>query len=1134
MLGFEEKIPRPQPAPKQPTQVQAKRAPAAEQAHVDKTLKDYAKGNNINTNRYASAPTNNSIPTVAEKDEAGKENKIGLRFLDPTKTEKLLAKKQGKAKHLAKTTATTKLAAQKINESEQAQDKPAAEQHSDSQEGQVAGFADQNVTNKSKEDGKKVLGNAIDAVMPKKIEDLTTFKKEGKGKNIGDAVSGQVKGDVGSVKNSFAGMGATPAPAPAAKGAPLPQPEAATHVEPLQLGTGVIPGIEPAHLDTKDYLKQNDALLKQEELPQEHLDMVDTGDLAEANKERAQLKADTVAEPKAVKEASAAEHKQLNSDLHKEETDARNSMSKHRNGGLKDTGEKQQTTKTKLEKEREAVAKKINDKFTACQTSILGKLDKLEKDSLAKFDQGQAKATTDFEDKVNKDIEAFKDRRYSGTLGDLKWVKDLLFGIDEFPEVKNAFTNARNKFETDIDALLVTITADNNKVIAECKKELADTKKEIADYVRTLKGSLKDVGQQAMKDVNDKLKKLDEEIDKRKEKLQQQLTDKRAAAMKAIDDKIAKMKEKLSGALSIIDKLLLEALKKFFKWALEKLGIDAEGFFNTLAKMGAAIKAMFKSPGNFFSNLIASVKGAITDFKTNFTTYLTGALFDWLTGAVGSIITLPKVFDVKGVLSVIMQLAGISWAFIRSKLVNIFGEQKIAYAEKTVDVVKRFVTDGIMGIWDWIKDSAQSMMSTVIEAMKGWLLTKLVVSFAEWIASLLIPGGAILRLVQGIYKLVMWFVDNIQRIIRWVNAVLDSLGNIAIGAVGAATGFIVNAMKMIIPVILDFFAKLLNIGGIVDAVKNIINKIVGPIHKAIDKMVDWLKGVLNKVVDKVKGVFGKKEEKKKDDGNVDPEKQKALHIAIEESENLLVDDELSEEEVAEKLPEIKKKYGLVELKLVIDQDGTEEDLVHVHGEINPSEDSHRIKKRKKVKVGTLIQIIENGKWSEYSLKVTKVINQHQFNAQAKKQAEIVFKNKELDIVWRKYNPYKVGEAWEAIKDGDSWTNYADARQVLNYRKHKQFQNPSAKDWHHIIEQSNKTNTEHSVVNLAIVDENLNRGSFKTYFDKPQDGTNGVPLRKWLESQSKEEAKKWGYRAIEDASKSVVMKDEGRGKYQEIE
>jgi hypothetical protein len=90
----------------------------------------------------------------------------------------------------------------------------------------------------------------------------------------------------------------------------------------------------------------------------------------------------------------------------------------------------------------------------------------------------------------------------------------------------------------------------------------------------------------------------------------------------------------------------------------------------------------------------------------------------------------------------------------------------------------------------------------------------------------------------------MWFVNNIQKILRWVNAVLDSLGNVAMGAISAAIGFIVNGMKIIIPVILDFFARLLNISGIVEAVKKIIDKIATSIHAAIDKMVDWLKGVL--------------------------------------------------------------------------------------------------------------------------------------------------------------------------------------------------------------------------------------------------------------------------------------------------
>lgn len=82
-------------------------------------------------------------------------------------------------------------------------------------------------------------------------------------------------------------------------------------------------------------------------------------------------------------------------------------------------------------------------------------------------------------------------------------------------------------------------------------------------------------------------------------------------------------------------------------------------------------------------------------------------------------------------------------------------------------------------------------------------------------------------LLQDIYKLVIWFVGNIKRIIDWVSAVLDSLSNIANGVIGAAIQFIVAAMRKIIPVILDFFAKLLNISGIVDAVKNTINLLPG-------------------------------------------------------------------------------------------------------------------------------------------------------------------------------------------------------------------------------------------------------------------------------------------------------------------
>jgi uncharacterized protein YkvS len=82
----------------------------------------------------------------------------------------------------------------------------------------------------------------------------------------------------------------------------------------------------------------------------------------------------------------------------------------------------------------------------------------------------------------------------------------------------------------------------------------------------------------------------------------------------------------------------------------------------------------------------------------------------------------------------------------------------VAYAEEKVaavkEIVERFLKDGVIGIWEWIKEQADTMMTTVIEGIKDWLLTKLVVGFAEWIVSLLVPGGAVMKLIQGIYNII--------------------------------------------------------------------------------------------------------------------------------------------------------------------------------------------------------------------------------------------------------------------------------------------------------------------------------------------------------------------------------------------
>jgi hypothetical protein len=146
--------------------------------------------------------------------------------------------------------------------------------------------------------------------------------------------------------------------------------------------------------------------------------------------------------------------------------------------------------------------------------------------------------------------------------------------------------------------------------------------------------------------------------------------------------------------------------------------------------------------------------------------------------------------------------------------------------------------------------------------------------------------------------------------------VLYSLGNIAMGAIAAAIGFIVGAMKLIIPVILDFFARLLNISGIIEAVKNIIAKIAAPIHAAINKVIDWVVGWVKKLFGK-----GDKQEKPKPAAH-SPEVQEKVDAGIadlrtEESKHEH-NGKITHEEAAKIASFIKGKHSVFSKFYVVD------------------------------------------------------------------------------------------------------------------------------------------------------------------------------------------------------------------------
>ncbi|HHM21199.1 MAG TPA: DUF4157 domain-containing protein, partial [Bacteroidetes bacterium] len=729
-------------------------------------------------------------------------------------------------------------AGEKLSQSEAAVEPPEAEGQAQSNATQVEVLDNAEAPDPKEQEARDKMNAELSRAMPQKINQLNEFKSKGKAKVVGNEVLSVVNKDVGEVKSTYDKIEAPPEPPPPETPAELPPQEQAPPTPQLNLGKEAVPALPEEHTDLSHYQKQSDDLLKKEEISEENLNMVDSGDLFEANKERGALKEKVETAPTQLQEFAKAETSKVETDMQQEEQQARGEMKAKRKNQLGKTKDEQKKTKTAMERKREEVTNHINRIYEKAKKSVTSKLENLEKNALQRFDEGQAKASAEFENEVNADINAWKQERYSGIFGGAKWLKDKFIGIDDFPEVKRAFDNGRKRFVDKIDRLILNITAENKKVIANCKKELADAKTEIKTYVDSLGPGLKDIGQKSLRDMESKLAELDGFIDKKAKELQEKLCAKKEEAIKKIDEKIEKMKEAMSGLVSKLGNLLLNAMVKFFKWALQKAGMAADRLMGIINKGKAVIKAIVTDPVGFIKNLVTAVGQGIGLFSSNIKKHIMNGLMNWLTGAMGDAgITLPQKWDLKGIVMLVLQVLRLTWTNIRSRLVRQIPESLVSAAEQSVDIVKRVIREGPIALWEMLKEKAAEIKQTVIEGIRNFAIVELVKQGIIKLLSFLNPAGAIVQAILAIYNAIMFFVENRNRIVDFVKSVFDSIGDIAMGKLSAAAKTVERAMAMTIPIILNFLMRLLGLSGVGKAIVGIIRKIGKKIQGVIDKMV---------------------------------------------------------------------------------------------------------------------------------------------------------------------------------------------------------------------------------------------------------------------------------------------------------
>ncbi|MEZ4992493.1 MAG: DUF4157 domain-containing protein [Saprospiraceae bacterium] len=347
----------------------------------------------------------------------------------------------------------------------------------------------------------------------------------------------------------------------------------------------------------------------------------------------------------------------------------------------------------------------------------------------------------------------------------------------------------------------------------------------------------------------------------------------------------------------------------------------ATQLLESFKKDPAAFKRIADKPSLILTNFMKAIKQGFSQFKGNFGKHFKNALFGWLFGKAAAMgIQMPKKFDVAGLFHLVAQLVGVTYEQIKMAAIKKLGPngQKIFDAvEKTIAVIKRFMKEGPVALFDMAKEFLGNLKEMIFSSITSLVTSEVIKAAVTKVVSMLNPAGAIVQLVLTLYRVVKFFIDNWETIKSIALGILNSIAKVALGKIGDAANFIENIMAKGMQLIISFLARILGLGGIVDKVKKLIKKISAPVKKVRDKVIGW-------IVKQGRRLFGKGKKGVKDDGKDDKRKytQKDKNAGLKafevEEKPFVKDNKISQENAKKAAINVKKKHPVFKSISVVD------------------------------------------------------------------------------------------------------------------------------------------------------------------------------------------------------------------------
>jgi hypothetical protein len=814
----------------------------------------------------------------------------------------------------------------------------------------------------------RAVEEAIERRSPKNLEEADEFGDSGKA----EEVKAEVQGEVGEGKKESAQEIATttarvPQPAPDAKQV-VPMsgdkpPGAPAAPDPANAVPDRLP---PSATDMSAGPAQVEGQMAAAKVTEEQLARSNEPGFTNALGDKRRLEAHSAAAPPALRAGEAATLKAGTAHARRLGGGAMGEMA----GTRADTGRRVDSgkgaAKGRDEKKRAEVTALLQKVFDATKTDVEKILSDLDGEVDRRFTDGEKRAREQFTSEHETKMRRYKDERYSGWDGKARWLHDKIFDLPA--EVNRFYEEAKRNYLTRMRLVISDVADAVEASLRAAKDRIATGRKQLKAAVDKLPADLRGIGQQAAQEFADKFAELADTVNDKGVELVDTLATRYVDAVKSVDEEIAAEKEKNRGAVAKAKDAIGGVIK-----AIKELGALLLG---VLRKAVAAIGAILKDPIGFLRNLVSAVGAGLKLFMKNIGRHLQTGILGWLLGtsAQGGI-RLPARFDTRGLVLLIAQMLGLSWANIRARLVRKAPQRAVAEAERAVPIVSRAKRQGVAGLWDDMKSQVGDLKKELIGKVIAYVTPTIILAGITWILSLLNPASAFIRACKLIIDIIRFIVTQARQIIDFVNAVLDAVIAIAKGGGGGVPALIERALARSIPVLIGALAALLGIGGVAGKVKQIFQTLQRPVNRALDKVIDTMAALTKKLSAKLKTALDRKKKPKpkhptprtrptrkvptpkkraprkptprtrptdkrppRDKARDAAAQQRALQAALREA-RALVPTATSVADLRAGLPAIRRRHRLTALELVIDRIEAGVHVLHFVAAINPAKQS---------------------------------------------------------------------------------------------------------------------------------------------------------------------------------------------------